>query len=100
MSPDLNNSGPDSKPASMLGAWIAIGAGLGVALGVVFDSIALGIAMGVSIGVAIGASVDRSRKTEGEQISGGGQRLLYVGLGLGLLVGLVVLVAFLLLKAS
>jgi len=100
MSPYSNDNGPESKPESMLGAWIAIGTGGGVALGLVFDNIALGIAIGACLGVAIGISVDRNRGVEPSQMTGDKRRALLLTFGLGVLVLLIVVAALWLLRTN
>jgi len=79
-----------------MGIGIAIGSGFGVALGAATDNIGIGIPIGVGIGLAIGSTLDAKAKKEG--------RILCpreataspkTALVLGIMVGLLLLAAFL-----
>ncbi len=50
--------------SSMLGAWMAIGAGIGTALGAAFGNIGFGLAFGPGLGMLFGMYLDKRKRAE------------------------------------
>jgi len=87
-----------------IGIMMALGSGIGVAIGVAMDNIGSGIPIGVGIGVAIGAALDAKAKKDGRilclKVTTGFSKTVIVLIGLGIVLLLGGILAFILLRNS
>ncbi len=92
----------DQRPGAVLGIWLAVGVTMGILLGYALDYLALGIAIGAAAGIALGLYIDSRNRTGDEEDSGSRYRnnRLIIIMGLVVLIAFLVILGLLLLKNS
>lgn len=60
-------SANDDRKYTMIGVWLALGAGIGSAIGVATENIGVWLALGAGIGVAIGAAMSMVKSDKDEE---------------------------------